>query len=106
MAGFREGLSLLGISEKTDQIIAKSRRQSNLKNLCPSITQDLLNKALNFANKYIYISKCDIDIIHHVWKSLLFDGSIPGLRNKETYLMCQWVLMMELKCASSWTHIC
>ena len=30
----------------------------------------------------------------------------PGLRNKEVYLMCQWVLMMELTCASSGAYIC
>ena len=34
------------------------------------ITQDLLNKALNFASEYIYIyiSKCDIDFINHAKK--------------------------------------
>ena len=35
------------------------------KDFCPSITLDLLNKALNFAIEYIYISKCDTDVIHH-----------------------------------------
>ena len=40
-----------------------------------SITQDLLSKALNFASEYIYISKCDNDVINHARKSLLFDGS-------------------------------
>ena len=30
---------------------------------------------MNFANEYISISKCDIDIINHARKSLLFDGS-------------------------------
>ena len=46
-----------------------------IKDLYPTITQDLLIKALNFAGEYIYISKCDIDFIHHAKKSLLFDGS-------------------------------
>ena len=43
----------------------------DIKDFCPHITQDLLNKALNFASKYIYISKCDIGVIHHETKSLL-----------------------------------
>ena len=47
----------------------------DIKDLYPSITQDLLNKALNFASEYLYIAKCDIDVIHHERKSLLFDGS-------------------------------
>ena len=47
----------------------------DIKNFYPSITQDLLNKAPNFASEYIYISKSDIDVIHHARKSLLFDGS-------------------------------
>ena len=47
----------------------------DIKDFYPSITQDLLNKALNFASEYIYISKCDIDVINHARKSLLFDGS-------------------------------
>ena len=47
----------------------------DIKYFYPSITQDLLNKALNFVSQYIYISKCDIDVINHARKSLLFDGS-------------------------------
>ena len=35
----------------------------------------MLNKALNFASEYIYISKCDIDVINHARNSLLFDES-------------------------------
>ena len=46
------------------------------------ITQDLLNKALNFASKYIYISKCDTDIINHARKSLLFDGSHTWIKKQ------------------------
>ena len=45
----------------------------DVKDFYPSITQDLLNKALNFASGHIYIWKCDIDVIHHARKSLLFD---------------------------------
>ena len=78
----------------------------DVKDFCPSITQDLLNKALNFASECIYISKSDIDVIHHERKSLLLMAPKPGLRNKEVCLMCQWVLTMELKRASSWAHIC
>ena len=47
----------------------------DIKDFFPSITQDLLKKALNFAGEYIYISKCDIDVLNHARKSILSDGS-------------------------------
>ena len=47
----------------------------DIKDFYPSVTQDLLNQALNFDSEYIYISKCDIDVINHARKSLLFDVS-------------------------------
>ena len=47
----------------------------DIKDFYLSITQDLLNKTLNFASECIYISKCDTDVKHHAKKSLLFDGS-------------------------------
>ena len=31
---------------------------------------------------------------------------IPELRRKEVCLMCRWVPTTELKCVSSWAHIC
>ena len=78
----------------------------DIKDFYPSITQDQMNKTLNFASQYIHISKPDIDVIHHARKSLLFETLVPGLRNKEVCLMCQGVLTMELKCVSSWAYIC
>ena len=54
----------------------------DIKDFCPSITQDLLNKALNFASEYIYISKCNIDVINHARKSLLFDGSNTWIKKQ------------------------
>ena len=50
----------------------------------PSITEDLLNKALNFASEYISILKCDIDVIHHTRKSLLFDGSHTWIKKQRS----------------------
>ena len=47
----------------------------DIKNFYSSITQDLLNKALNFASEYASVSKCDIDVTNEARKSLLFDGS-------------------------------
>ena len=35
----------------------------------------MLTKALNFANEYINVLKCDIDVIHYARKSLLFGDS-------------------------------
>ena len=54
----------------------------DIKDFYPSITQDLLNKALNFACEYISISKCDIDVINHARKSLLFDGSNTWIKKQ------------------------
>ena len=54
----------------------------DIKDFYLSITQDLLNKALNFASEYIYISECDIDVIHHARKSLFFDGSHTWIKNQ------------------------
>ena len=54
----------------------------DIKDFYPSLTQDLLNKALNFASEYIYISKRDIDVIHHARKSLLFDGSHTSIKKE------------------------
>ena len=76
------------------------------KDFYPSITQDLLNNALNFASEYIHNSKSDIDVIHMQGNHYCLMAPIPGLRNKEICLICQWVLTMKLKCASSWAHIC
>ena len=78
----------------------------DIKDLYPSIRQDLWNKALNFASEYIYISKRDIDVINHARKSLLFDGSHTWIKKQGGLLMCQWGFMVELKCASLWAHIC
>ena len=54
----------------------------DIKDFYSSITQDLLNKALNFASEYIYISKSDIDVINHESKSLLFDGSHTWIKKQ------------------------
>ena len=40
----------------------------DIKNFYSSITQDLLNKVLSFASEYIYISKCDNDVINNARK--------------------------------------
>ena len=55
---------------------------SNIKDFCPSITQSLLNKALNFGSEHIYISKCDIDVKNHARKSLLFDCSHTWIKKQ------------------------
>ena len=54
----------------------------DIKDFYPSITQDLLNKALNFTSEYIYISKCDTDVINDARKSLLFDGSHTWIKKQ------------------------
>ena len=54
----------------------------DIKNFYPSIAPDLLNKVINFASEYIYISKCDISVIHHAKKSSLFDGSHTWIKKQ------------------------
>ena len=54
----------------------------DIKDFYPSITQDLLKKALNFASEYIYISKFDIDVTNHARKSLMFDGSNTWIKKQ------------------------
>ena len=58
----------------------------DIKNVYPSVTQDLLKKALNAANEYINILKCDIDVIHHVKKSLLFDSSHTWIKSEARFV--------------------
>ena len=41
-----------------------------------------MKKSLNFASEYISISKCDIDVINHARKSLLFDGSNTWIKKR------------------------
>ena len=54
----------------------------DIKDFYPSITQDLLNKALNFSSEYIYISKRDINVINHARISLLFDWSHARIKKQ------------------------
>ena len=51
----------------------------DVKDFYPSITEELLSKAIYFANRIINISAKDKEIIHHARKSLLFN-------NKETWV--------------------
>ena len=53
----------------------------DMKDIYPSITQDLLKKTLNFVNEYINILK--FDIVHYTRESLLFKATITELRRKK-----------------------
>ena len=46
----------------------------------PSISENLLNKAVEFAKNYSEISEEELRIIHHARKSLLFDKNIPWMK--------------------------
>ena len=54
----------------------------DIKDFYPSITQDLLKKAPDFATEYINILKYDIDFIHHARESLLFNGSHTWIKKQ------------------------
>lgn len=47
----------------------------DIENFYPSITEDLLNKSINFAKAFTHISDSDLEIIYHARKSLLFDDN-------------------------------
>ena len=46
--------------------------QLDIKEFYPSITEEMLNKALGFAGNYTKISKEDIPLIYHCRKSVIF----------------------------------
>ena len=46
----------------------------------PSISEELLNKAIEFATHYTEISEEEKRIIHHARKSLLFDKNKPWVK--------------------------
>ena len=54
----------------------------DIKDFYPSIKQDLLSKALNFAKQHTAISKSDYYIIQHARESLLYTNGDPWI-NKE-----------------------
>ena len=39
------------------------------------VNLDSMDSGINVACEYLYVSKCDVDVIHHTRKSLLFDDS-------------------------------
>ena len=49
--------------------------QFDIESFYPSITKELLTKALEYAQSIVQIDKADLDIIHHSRKSLLFSGT-------------------------------
>ena len=78
----------------------------DIKDFYPSITQDLLNKALNFTSEYMYISKCDIDVINDARKSLLFDGSHTWIKKQGSLFdVSMWAQDVAEVCELVGTHI-
>ena len=49
----------------------------DIKDFYPSITEDLLDNAIKFAQQHVSISKEDLKIIKHARKSLLYSNEIP-----------------------------
>ena len=58
-------------------------KQLDINEFYPSITEETLNKALDFAGNYTKISKEEIRLIYHCRKSLLFFND-EGLKKKDT----------------------
>ena len=49
----------------------------------PSITEDLLRKALEFAQQYVQVKQSDADIIMNARKSLLFNEDQPWMKKEK-----------------------
>ena len=74
----------------------------DIKDFYPSIKQDLLSKALNFAKQHTAISKSDYDIILHCKEIFTLYQGDPWTKKKVEYLMSPWVPMMVLKYVNYW----
>ena len=74
----------------------------DIKEFCPSITENLLKKALTFAEAHTLFSEDDKAIIHHVRKSLLLTISKLGLKETVGYLMSRWERTMGGGLSISW----
>ena len=54
--------------------------QFDIQNFYPSISEDLLHKALSYARTQVYIPNDHLEIIFHARKSLLFDKNISWIK--------------------------
>ena len=54
----------------------------DVKDFCPLIQEELLNKGLIFADEYIDMSGKDRETIYHARKSLLFDKKDTWMRKQ------------------------
>ena len=70
----------------------------DIRELYPSITENLLKKALTFAEAQTHLSDDDKAIIHHARKSLLFNDQ--QLRETVGYSMSRWECTMEQRFVS------
>ena len=63
--------------ETKSTIFQKSSKfiQFDIESFYPSITKELLGRALDYAQSIVNIDQTNLDIIQHSWKSLLFTGS-------------------------------
>ena len=59
--------------------------QFDIVNFYPSITKDLLDRALNFLSRYIEISESDRDVIYAARKTLLYNRDITWEKKNGTW---------------------
>ena len=57
--------------------------QMDIKEFYPSISEEILNKAIIYAQRYITIKQEDLDIIKHSRQSLLYDDNVTPWIKKE-----------------------
>ena len=68
-----------GISDKT----AHTFTMFDIKDFYPSIKENLLKEAINFAKTHITLSKNDIEVIFHARKSLLFSNGDTWIKKED-----------------------
>jgi hypothetical protein len=69
----------------------------------PSITEDLLDKAILWAKSFVDIPDEHVSIIKHARKSLLFNANKPCMvkrNNNSMFDVAIWGALTELKCVS------
>ena len=74
----------------------------DIENFYPSISQDLLNKALDFASNYNNITADERNIIIHAKSSILIHKTNPGKRKATRHSTSPWEVSTAPKHANSW----
>ena len=56
--------------------------QYDIKDFYPSIKESLLHEAIQFAKEHVAITRKDVEVISHAWKSVLYNDGEPWLKKE------------------------